>query len=95
MHTIFMNSENSKTFDHHRLIFNLLDKITLKSVINMLHHETLIFNTHGKYIKRSHNKNKFKHLLQHGMMNLNNLMDHILYQKFKIVLSISSKTMKH
>ena len=25
-----MNSENSKTFDHHRLIFNLLDKITLK-----------------------------------------------------------------
>ena len=61
----------------------------------MLHHETLIFNTHGKYIKRSHNKNKFKYLLQHGMMNLNNLMDHILYQKFKIVLSISSKTMKH
>ena len=51
----------------------------------MLHHETLIFNTHGKYIKRSHNKNKFKYLLQHGMMNLNNLMDHILYQKFKIV----------
>ena len=27
MDTIFMNSENSKTFDLHRLLLNLLDKI--------------------------------------------------------------------
>ena len=30
MDTIFMNSGNSKTSDHHRLLLNLLDKIYLK-----------------------------------------------------------------
>ena len=30
MDTIFMNSENSKTSDPHRLLLNLLDKINLK-----------------------------------------------------------------
>ena len=32
-----------------------------------------------------------KYQIQHGMKNLNYLMDHILYQKFKIILNISSK----
>ena len=30
MDTIFMNFENSKTFDSHRLLLSLLDKINLK-----------------------------------------------------------------
>ena len=30
MDTIFMNFENSKTFDPHRLLLNLLNKINLK-----------------------------------------------------------------
>ena len=30
MNTLFMNSENSKTFDSHRLSLNLLGKINLK-----------------------------------------------------------------
>ena len=30
MDTIFMNSENSKTSDPHKLLFNLLDKINIK-----------------------------------------------------------------
>ena len=30
METIFMNSENKKTSDHHILLLNLSDKITLK-----------------------------------------------------------------
>ena len=30
MDTIFMNSENSKTFDPHRLLLNLTDKLNLK-----------------------------------------------------------------
>ena len=30
MHTIFMNSENSKTNDPHRLLLNFLDNINLK-----------------------------------------------------------------
>ena len=30
MNTIFMNSENGKTFDHHRLLHNLTVKIDLR-----------------------------------------------------------------
>ena len=30
MDTIFMNSDNSKTYDPHRLLLNLSDKIDLK-----------------------------------------------------------------
>ena len=30
MGTIFMNSQNSKTFDPHRLLLNLSDKINIK-----------------------------------------------------------------
>ena len=30
MDTIFMNSENSKTFEHYRLLLNLADKINVK-----------------------------------------------------------------
>ena len=36
MDTIFMNSENSKTSDAHKLLLNLSNKINLKKVINML-----------------------------------------------------------
>ena len=32
MNAIFMNSENSKTSDTHRLLLNLLDKINLKRI---------------------------------------------------------------
>ena len=30
MNTLFMNSKNSKTFDLHRLLLNLTDKINLE-----------------------------------------------------------------
>ena len=30
--TIFMNSENTKTYDPHRLVLNLKDKIDLKKI---------------------------------------------------------------
>ena len=35
-----------------------------------------------------------KYQLQHGMINLNYLMDHILYQIFKIISSILKKKHK-
>ena len=49
MDTIFMNYQNSKTCDPHRLLLNLLDKINLKrsEVINMFLHKTLTFTIHG------------------------------------------------
>ena len=77
MDTIFMNSENSKTSDAHRLLLNLSDNMTYKGVISNLLYQ--IYNPsiyctwenvldHTKII---HFKNHF----QRGMINLNYLMD--------------------
>ena len=90
MDTIFTNSENSKTFDPHRPLLNLPDKMDLRrsniyvALSNLSIYYTWKNISHTKTIKR-------KYQLQHGMMNLNNLMDDILYQIFSIILSISSK----
>ena len=44
-----MNFENSKTYDCHRLLINLSDKINLKRArINILLYQTLAFTIHGK-----------------------------------------------
>ena len=48
MDAIFMNYENSKTSDPHRLLLNIQDKINFKKVINMLLYQTLAFTIHGK-----------------------------------------------
>ena len=54
MYTIFMNFENNKTFDPHRLLLNLLDKINLKrsdkyvALSNLTIYYTLAFTIHGK-----------------------------------------------
>ena len=42
MYTIFMNSENSKTSDPHRLWLNLSDKLYKDKVINMFLYQTFI-----------------------------------------------------
>ena len=48
MNTVLMNSENSKTFDPHRLLLNLTDKIDLRRKNNILIYQILVFTTHGK-----------------------------------------------
>ena len=57
MDTIFMNSENCKTSDPHRLLRNLTDKINLKRPDK---YDNL--NTHftSKNIKKSCKNKKFK-----------------------------------
>ena len=45
MDTIFMNSENSKTSDLHRLLLNLTDKINSKRSDKYV---ALAFTIHGK-----------------------------------------------
>ena len=60
----------------------------------MLLYETLPYNIHGG-IQKSHTKEiNFKYLGQRRIKNLNYQMDHILYQIFKTILSISSKNIK-
>ena len=55
MDTIFMNSENSKISDPHRLIHNFLDKIDLNKS-----HKILAFTIHGKILKKNMKKTKQK-----------------------------------
>ena len=60
MNTIFMSSENSKTSDPHRLLFNLTVKIDLRrkdKYIALSNHS--IYYTWEK-IKKSYKNNKFK-----------------------------------
>ena len=59
----------------------------------MLLYIILASTIHGK-IKKSHAKTiTLKYQLQLKMVNFNYVADHILYQIFKIILSISSKCM--
>ena len=76
MDTIIKNSENSKTFDPHRLLFNPLDKINLKRKDKYVALSNLsIYYTWGN-IKRSYKIINLKYQLQHGIKSLNYLMDH-------------------
>ena len=83
MDTIFMNSKNSIAFNLHRLLLNLSEKINLKRS--------------NKHVALSKQKScakamNLKYQLQRGVMNLNYLIDQILYEIFMIILNISSKT---
>ena len=86
-----MNSKNSKNSDPLRLILNLTDKMSLKGSDEYAALPNLsIYYIWEKYTKTIN----LKYQRQRGMINLSYMMDHILYQIFKIILSISSKTMK-
>ena len=83
-----MNPENSRTPKPHILILKLIDKLDLRIGQKVIDLSNLSIHYTWKNIKSSYNNNKFKYLHQHGMMNLNYQMDLILYQLFKIILSI-------
>ena len=72
-----MNSENGKTSKPHVLIVKLTYKLDLRKGEKSI----ALSKTHTKIIN-------LKYQLQHGMMNFNCQMDHILYQIFKTILSI-------
>ena len=55
-----MNSENSKTFDHHRLLLNLADKINLKKNDKYIALSNLSIYYTWINIKKSYKNNKFK-----------------------------------
>ena len=90
---IFMNSKNSETSDPHRLLLNFTDKTDKRRQINIFLYQILAFFIHGKIFKNHIRILNSKHDLQHGMKNLDYLMDHILYQMFKIILNIYLKSM--
>ena len=94
MDTIFINSENSKTSKLHVLISKITNKIDLGISENIIALSNLSIYYTWENIKSSYNNNYLKYLHQQGMINLNCLMGHILYQIFKIILSIFKKNME-
>ena len=55
-----MNSVNSKTYDSHRLLLNLSDKINLKRNDNYVALSNLSIYYTWKNIKKSYKNNKYK-----------------------------------
>ena len=60
MNTIFMNSENSKTSDPHRLLLNFTDKIALRRKDKYIALSNLSIYYTWKNIKKSYKNSKFK-----------------------------------
>ena len=60
MDTIFMNYENSRTSDHHRLLINLTDKIDLTRKDKYVVSSNLSIYYTWKKMKNSYKSNKFK-----------------------------------
>ena len=96
MKTIFMNTENSKTNESNKFIYQFTDKLNLKTpnnknigLVNLS-----IYYTWKTLNLRTTTRN-LKYLLPLEMMNLNCLMNHILLQTFKVTLNLSSKNTKH
>ena len=88
MTTIFINSENSKTSDLQRLLLNVTDKIDQRRKDKYIASSNLRIYYTWKNIKSHTRIINLKYQLQHRMKNLNYLMDHIIYQIFKIILNI-------
>ena len=60
MDTIFINSENTKTSEPHRLLLNFADKINLKGSDKYVALSNLSMYCTWKDIKESYQTNKFK-----------------------------------
>ena len=60
MNTIFMNSENSKTSEHHVLVLKLTDKLDLRRGQKTIALSNLSIYYMWKNVKSSYNNNKFK-----------------------------------
>ena len=60
MDTIFMNSEKSKTSEHHVLVLKLTDKLDLRRAQKTVALSNLIIYYTWKNVKSSYNNNKFK-----------------------------------
>ena len=83
MNVIFKNSKNSKTSDPHRLLLNVTDKINLKRKHKNIALSNLSIYYTWKNLKKSHIRTfiNLKRQLQHGMKNLNYMMDQVMVQK--------------
>ena len=92
-----MNTENSNAIEPHRFRLTLADKLNLKDPNKNIALANLSMHYTWKNIKSTIiniTTINVKSLLQIGMIILFSLMDQILFQVFKIILSTLLKNMK-
>ena len=89
-----MYSKNIKTSKSHRLLLNLADKIDLMRSDKYVALSNVSLYCAWKNIKESYKSIKFNIFGPTWNKNLKYQMGNILYQTFKIILSISSKRTK-
>ena len=87
MYTVFINSENSKTSKSDALLLKLTNKPDLRIGEDVIALSNLSIYYTWRNIKVHTITINLKYLHEHGMMNLNNRVDPILYQIFKITLN--------
>ena len=74
METFFMSSRNSKTNEPNRFKYDLIDKLDLRNPNKNMALANLSLYYIWKNVKSTYNNN--------------NLMDHVIYQKYKTILNI-------
>ena len=95
METIFMKTENSKTNESNKFIYQFNDKRNIKTPNSKdIGSVNLSIYCTWKNIKSAYNNNKVKISAQIGMMNSILPMALIQFQKFRITLNLSSKNTK-
>ena len=89
MDTIFMNSKTSETSKPYRLVLTPTDKINLKLSKKYIPISFFSIYYTWKKIKKSYKNIELR------IMNMTYLMGHVLYHRWKIILTTSLKNMKH
>ena len=89
-----MNTLNSKTNESNKFIYQFTDKLNLKNPNKNIALANLSIYYTRKNTESEYNNNKFKIMLQLGMINLIYLMHLILFLIFKIIFYTLSKNMK-
>ena len=93
METIFLNTENSKTNEPNKFIYQFTDKLNLKTPNNKnIGLVNLSIYYTWKNIKSEYNNNKFKYLFQLGVMNLICLMVLIQFWHSRLLSIYHQKT---
>ena len=83
MEVIFMNTYSNKTNESNKFFYEFTDKLNLKNPNKNIALANLSIY-YARIIKLAYSNNNLKLLLQIGMMNLIYLMQHTLFQTFKI-----------
>ena len=94
MCSIFISSENCKTFNAHIPMLNLTDKLDLQRCDKRVPLSDLSVYYTWKNIKSTETMN-LKYQEQHVMKTLNCLMDLVMYETYKTISNTSLKRMKH